>query len=106
MSRKTSTFLFYIIHCLIASIITTLVIYLTLYLHIDSWYLYFIITKNFCFFCILNSFVMLFTHKMLKLDKTKRYYLKLSLNYLAVNLCSYLTFRFVVLVFWIVANIG
>lgn len=75
------------------------------YRDIYNQYLSFIINKNFWFFNLINLFVMLFTHKMLKLDKTKKYYAKLFSGYIVVNLCSCLVFYLVVYGFWIVANI-
>lgn len=105
MSKQVSRFLFFLIHCGIASFITALVIYITLYRDIYNQYLSFIINKNFWFFSLINLFVMLFTHRLLKFDKRKKYYAKLFSSYVVVNLCSCLVFYLVVYGFWIVANI-
>ena len=94
MSKKASRYLFYLIHCGVVFLITATLIYITLYRNVYNQYLSFIIHKICWIFSIINLIVIMFTHKLLKLDKTKKYYVKIFLNYLIISVLSCLIFYF------------
>ena len=96
MSKKVSRFLFYIIHSVIAFVagITIMQLYFKKLVPANNPYIYFTIENAFLLLCIVNLCVMFFTYKLLKFEKYKKYYLPLFINYVIINVCSYLMFYF------------
>lgn len=96
MSIKSSKFLFYIIHSVIAFVagITTMQLYFNRFAPSSNPYIDFAIENTFLLFCIVNLCVMFFSYKLLKIEEGKRFYLISFANYMIVNLCSYLMFYF------------
>ncbi len=101
MSKKASRILFYLIHCVIAFVAGTTIIhmYFEKFVNTNNSYLYFVLEYAFLCFCVINFFVIFFSYRLLKLEKGKKFYPILFINYIIANVCSYLTFYFAIYVF-------
>lgn len=104
MQKKASRYLFYLIHCITAYIIGTITMYMYFkkFVLTTNSYIDFALDYTLLLFCIVNFIIMFFSYRLLKIEKGKKFYLTLFINYVIVNICSYLTFYLAIYVLIII----